>query len=621
MKLYLKGKDISSNLKREIGKGGEADVFDIGGDKVLKLFKQPDHIDYTGQPVEQEGARRRLAEYQSKLRLFPKNLPERVISPEDLVTDKTGQNVLGYTMRYIENGELLFRYSEQSFRQANISNEAVVKIFNDLHLTLSLLHQSNVIRGDSNDLNILVVGVNAYLIDVDSSQFGNFFCRMFTAKFLDPTLCDPKSNEMALAKPYTPESDWYAYLVMLMKCLLFVDPYGGAYLPKNKVNFIPHDKRPLHRVTVFNPEVRYPKPAVPCNTLPDDLLDYFHQVFEKDLREKFPLNLLDNLKWSKCQNCGTEHARNVCPNCAQVAPAAVKSVTVIRGEVTATRIFKTTGMIIFAAFQKGSLRWLYYENNHFKREDKTVVAEGKLDSLMRFRLRDRDTLIGQRQMVLTFRHNQPIQKLAVNTYGSLPLFDANEDYRYWIQSGQLLRDGDFGPEYVGEVLTDQTLFWVGSHFGFGFYRAGNICVAFVFSAKEQGINDTVKIFIRGKLVDSTCFFTKDYCWFLVSTQISGHRKNQCFLVDKNGNVLAEAEAEDGDGSWLGTIRGKCAFNRFLLAATDEGIVRVEQDGKNLIKTREFPDTEPFINTGAHLFPGKEGVYVVDRKVITLLKIV
>src|SRR5204862_3787387 len=118
-----------------------------------------------------------------------------------------------------------------------------------------------------------------------------------------------------LSRPYNQESDWYAYSVMLMKCLLFCDPYGGVYKPKILPQGIPHAARPLKRITVFHKDVRYPKPAIPIETLPDELLHYFHEVFEKDRRGVFPTGLIRNFRWTKCRNCQTEHARAACPSC------------------------------------------------------------------------------------------------------------------------------------------------------------------------------------------------------------------------------------------------------------------------------------------------------------------
>ena len=41
--------------------------------------------------------------------------------------------------------------------------------------------------GDFNDLNILVTGTDAWLIDADSFQFGTYLSPVFTERFLDPS--------------------------------------------------------------------------------------------------------------------------------------------------------------------------------------------------------------------------------------------------------------------------------------------------------------------------------------------------------------------------------------------------------------------------------------------------
>ena len=96
--------------------------------------------------------------------------------------------------------------------------------------------------------------------------------------------------------------------------------------------------------------------------------------------------------------------------------------------------------------------------------------------------------------------------------------------------------------------------------------------------------------------------------------------NQCAVIKPDGTVEAIAEAEEGDGSWLSVLRGKCAAGNFALASTDDGIVRVETNSGKIIETRKFPDTEPFVDSSSYLFPGNDGIYVVSRKEIRLLKI-
>jgi len=619
--IYVRGKRIRLSPSMAIGKGGEADIYDIGGGKALKVFKPPTHSDLENDALGQQAARIRLDEHQRKLPAFPRNLPPRVIAPQNIATNRSGKRIVGYTMKYLRDAEVLLRYADRGFRQAGIPNEDIIRIFLEMHATVAATHRAGVVIGDFNDLNVMVLGTEAHLIDADSFQFNPFVCRTFTARFVDPLICDPRGKRLEMTSPHNADSDWYSFAIMLMQCLLFVGPYGGVYRPKEKRKRIPHDHRPLKRITVFNPEVRYPRPAVPYGVLPDDLLQQFHLTFEHDRRGEFPRNLIESLRWTTCAVCNTEHARAKCPTCETIAPAAIKQVVRIRGKVTSTRIFRTHGIILFADIQRGKLRFLYHKNGQFKREDESTVLHGALDPHMRYRLRGDATLMGKRGQLIVLQPETAPERISVDTYGNLPIFDANGRHTYWTTAGQLFRDGQFGQEYIGDVLERQTLFWVGPEFGFGFYRAGNIQVAFVFNAERRGINDSVKLPpFTGQLIDSACLFTSSRCWFFVSTREGGQNINRCFVVKADGSVEAVAETQADDGSWLGTLRGKCAAGNFLLAATDDGIIRVEPSSGQIVKTREFPDTEPFVHAGCHLFVGKNGLYVVDRQEIRLLKI-
>ena len=199
------------------------------------------------------------------------------------------------------------RYSDRRFRlTSGIDNQTVIELFKQLYKSVTQLHQSKVIIGDFNDLNILIAANQLYLIDADSYQYSSFLCRVFTPRFIDPLLCNPDENQLILQQTYNIFSDWYAFTVMLMQFLLFVEPYGGVYKPKNKQAKIPQAQRPLQRITIFNPEVKYPKPAIPYRVLADNLLQYFHQCFTQDKRSIFPETLLNNLQWYRCKSCGVE---------------------------------------------------------------------------------------------------------------------------------------------------------------------------------------------------------------------------------------------------------------------------------------------------------------------------
>lgn len=621
MEAYVNDRRFRVDDTMSIGKGGEADVYDIGDHTVLKIFKGPKHADLSGLPHEQQAARERLEVHQKKLPQFPKGLPNNVVVPKDLATDRSRKRIIGYTMPFLKGAEVLLQYTDPQWRAGGVTADMVVSILRELARTVHAVHRAKVVIGDFNDLNVLVKGTSPHLIDADSFQFGSFYCRTFTPKFVDPLLCDPKGSSPILVKPYGPEADWFAFAVMLMQCLLFVAPYGGVYRPKDKSSRVKTNARPLHRISVFRDDVKRPKVMLDPGVLPDDLAQYLYRVFEKDLREPVPDKMLEIMRWESCHACGTEFARAKCPTCFGAALPSVKEVVQIRGTVKATRIFRTNGVILHAAIVGGKPAWLYHEHGAFRREGDTKLLTGVLDPRMRYRIQGTTTLMGKDGQFATLGPAGPPERTTVDTYGSLPVFDANESDAYWLQNGQLYRTDTVGPKYIGDVLRGQTLIWVGSRFGFGLYRAGQLEQAFVFDARARGINDTVQLpKLRGHLVDATCVFADKLCWFMVATHDGGVTTNHCFVIGADGALKASAEAPEGDESWLGTIRGACAIADSLMVASDDGIIRVRLDNSAIVVTQSFPDTEPFVQAGAQLLVARSGLFVVGRNEITKLEI-
>lgn len=616
MDVIVGDKRVRLDPAKSVGKGGEADIYQLSADKVLKIFKSHHHPDLAGSVDEQQAAKNRLAEHQKKLLSFPKNLPSHVITPMDLATNIAGNQIVGYSMRYLSQAEVLLRYTDKLFRQA-INPQVIPTIFLNLHQTVEGIHKAGVVIGDFNNLNVLVEQDRAFVIDSDSFQFPPFLCRAYTERYLDPTLCNPKKNSVSLTMPYQANSDWYAYAVMLMECLLYVGPYGGVHVPSNPTDRLTYADRVLKRITVFNPQVRYPKPAIPYNMLPDELLQNFTQIFEKDNREVFPKQLLQNLRWTKCVNCGTEHARNTCPNCkyAQVVP---KTTVKIRGQVTATSIFTTNGVLLNVKLVDGKLKWIVHESSNYKNEAGVNILSGSLLPKTRVRIAPRATMIGYGSRVLNITQAR-VEQMDVDTFAGLPMLAVNSDHKYWLSAGQLKRDGLLGDEVIGEVLPNQTLFWVGPKFGLGFYQAGEMSVGFVFDANKRGLNDSVKLpRISGQLVDANCEFSGNLAWLMLSVNEKGKLINRCLLISQTGEILAEANS--ANANWLSSIKSSGAVSDFLLTATDDGIVRVERNGNQLQVTKEFPDTEPFVDSQSRLIVGNGGLYVMTSKDITFLKL-
>lgn len=607
--------DIKNKIqdKNIVGSGGEAVIYKMDKNTVAKIFKTSSHPDFLTKE-EQDAADLRIQEHQSKLPNFPKGTPPNVIAPLHMVTQQ--KKIIGYTMHFIQDADLLKEYSKKQFRQL-IPNNDISIIFKKLRETIDKLHNNNITIGDFNDLNVLVDKNIPYVIDIDSSQYGSWYCKVFTQRFVDPLNCN---SNMELIKPHTKDTDWYAFNLLLFQSLLLTSPYGGVFSPKNKKNLIPHGKRPLKRISIFHKEVNYPKPATPYKVLPDSLLHHFQEVLEKDVRVPFPNDLLD-LEWKTCKQCGLEHSRIQCPDCVGVAPAAIKETIEVRGLVTATKIFTTPGMIVFAQVINNKLQHIYTKENtpYQMIYIKSSTTEREISRLtigpgMRFRIFFNRFLTGDKNgTVMDWNFSKPTS-IVTDSFVNLAMFDTNSIYIYYVQHGQLKRTdpSNINKELViGDVLENQTLFWVGETFGFGFYRAGNYTNAFVFDAERKGINDTVKLpfIIKGQLLDSSCVFTKNVCWFFVTLNIKGKETHYCTVIDRLGNILFHDE-------WLFNIRGNAAIGTFLFTPTDDGIKRFDFTNP---QEKLYPDTEPFTNAGCYLFLDKEGLYSVNKNSITHLK--
>jgi H/ACA ribonucleoprotein complex subunit 3 len=621
MKINIAGNTITIDPRQSIGKGGEADIYRLKGGKALKVFKAPEHPDFAGLPEEQDAARKRLGIHQCKLPAFPKNLPEKVIAPDDLAYNPDDGTIIGYTMKLLDGAEVLWRFSSRTSTPRGYDRNGAVSVLADLRSTLFRIHEKGIVIGDFNDLNVLVKGNDAWLIDADSFQFNRFLCLVFTTRFLDPLLCNASSNELTLTTNFTSESDWYAFAVMVMQTLLFVGPYGGIYNPSDPSQRMSHELRPLNRITVFHPDVKYPVSALHYSVLPDEMLDWLQKVFIHDRRAVMPGEILSSMRWTTCLKCGCEHSRPLCPQCSSAGAAQKRTVTSIKGDVTITRLFRTEGAIVKASPHHGRLLWLAREENSFTREDGTTVFTGALTQSMSFGLMGDRTVVADRGRLVELRPGVASRSVQIDDFIDRPAFDVSEDKLFYCSRGRLYRSGDLGEALIGEVLEGQTFFKAGPGFGFGYYRAGHITVSFLFSASKNGINDSLSLpALRHQVLDTICCFNGERCWLFISTQERGHTIHRCYVIKSDGSLEASLEAERGDGSWLGAPlhAGKFAFRDFLLLATDDGLARIEIHNGFPVKVKEFADTSRVVNGDSQIYPGNGGLFVVSEKEVNFI---
>jgi hypothetical protein len=303
-----------------LGQGGEAIVYELDGDRALKLFKGPRHPDVAGDPAREAAATARLDELEARLRDLPRPLPAAVVVPGELARagKGAGARVVGYAMRKV-GGTPLYQLGEPRLRRPGVALGGVVPALRALHAAVTALHGAGVVLGDFNDGNVLVDGPRVHLLDADSFAHGGWACAMYTERFVDPRLCARPAPAPVPVRPHDRDSDWYAFAAMVFRTLLWVGPYGGVHAPADPARRVAPAARPLAGPPVFDREVTYPKAAVPLGALPDELAAYFVDVFAHGRRGRFPAELLERLRLTRCDACAIDHGRARCPLCARAA--------------------------------------------------------------------------------------------------------------------------------------------------------------------------------------------------------------------------------------------------------------------------------------------------------------
>lgn len=305
-----------------LGQGGEAVVYDLGGDRALKLFKDARHPDVAGDPAREAAATARLAELEARLRDCPRPLPSSVIVPGQIARGGRGASAaaVGYVMRRV-TGTPLYQLGEPRVRKpGGRALDDLVRALRELHASVTALHAAGVVLGDFNDGNVLIDGPRCHLLDADSFQYGRWPCALYTERFVDPRLCARPAPAPVPTRPHDRDSDWYAFATMVFRTLLWVGPYGGVHAPADPARRVAPAARCLMGPPVFDPEVTYPRAAIAFVALPDELAAYFTEVFARGRRGPFPAVLLERLRLTRCDTCAIDHGRARCPLCARAIP-------------------------------------------------------------------------------------------------------------------------------------------------------------------------------------------------------------------------------------------------------------------------------------------------------------
>jgi H/ACA ribonucleoprotein complex subunit 3 len=609
-------KDVSAS--DIIGEGGEAEIYKIGAQTVAKLFKRADHPDFAHNPHMALLAEQKDDERQNKLPHFPKTLPKTVIAPADFLysTNRNKpQHIIGYTMPYILGSNPILEFTQRDFREKNDIGRAMLsEIFMQMHRTLSEIHAQDVIVGDFNSLNVLVQNKDPFFIDADSMQFNGFLCSGFTSRYVDPVLCQNMNKAPVLCKPYNRESDWYAFAVMLFESLLFVHPFGGVYKPTNLQDRVSAEERPVKRISIFHPEVQYPKVAEPLSSIPKDLRRYFEDIFERQQRRDFPYELLD-------------FAATGIAMMPMIAIAPIKkSYIAANGQLACIEIFETSGRIQSVAWHDNKLVFVYWEGGKYLRENALQILAGASPADISFKLCGNLTIANNKETAFVLQKGSQPEKLSVDLFrDEFPVLATNSTACFYVDGGNIWKYSQSKMKRLEEAMPHQTRLWVGEQFGLAFYQASQFRRAFVFDLNGNGKILLPPDVIPSNVISASCHISNNVAW-LFTQRLEGTRfVNRCSAVDRKGNVLATCEAPMSDDGWLGHLSGKAAaskeispgvFADFLLSTINGGIVQIAIDKGQIVELKEFD--LPEATTADNLTYSPNGLYLWNSKRITLL---
>ena len=126
--------------------------------------------------------------------------------------------------------------------------------------------------------------------------------------------------------------------------------------------------------------------------------------------------------------------------------------------------------------------------------------------------------------------------------------------------------------------------------------------------------------LPGELLGARCAFGSDRAFLLLALRHGGRVHHRLLCLDREANLLGEAEALEDDGSWLGAFPELCAAGTLLFAATDDGLLRAELRAGRIELVRLFPDTEPFVDGATRLLLAPGGLAAVSARTVRLLKL-
>jgi hypothetical protein len=299
----------SPSFDRELVTGrGEAWLRLYGGNTVLRFEKSllASHVSKQTQET-----------FLKKLSQLPGKLPRQAIKPELPVYLDGSPDVVGHTLRYVRSlrtfEALAPHWSGQQATDALLA----------LHSFIEECHSREVILGEVNPTNFGMVGGNFVAFDTLAYGLPGLPCVTVSRDTVDPkilipdeTISDFSVRAIRKHKPYSEESDWYAFASLVLMLLVGCAPYSGAHVDRVKQVALRRDRvLALRGISVLDVNVSIDEDNL--IRLPEmlsaPLYNHLYAVFNEGQRGVFPRALLSGLTWTTCSTCKREYSGVRCP--------------------------------------------------------------------------------------------------------------------------------------------------------------------------------------------------------------------------------------------------------------------------------------------------------------------
>ena len=226
------GKKYKINDTKEIARGGEGAIYELGADTVAKIY-------HPGiEPLDQK-----KFEF---LKRLDKNL---FIAPQELLFNSTSK-VVGFSMEYLPTDfyPISNLFAKSFCTTHGVDKKIKLKVIENLIKAVEYAHRMNVVIGDLNCFNIMVNDKgDIKFIDTDSYQTPGF---THSGRLLD------EIRDYYYQGRIDDKSDCFALSILAFNLLSFTHPFKGIHKQYMKLS-----DRMIHKIPVFknDPDLKVPK--------------------------------------------------------------------------------------------------------------------------------------------------------------------------------------------------------------------------------------------------------------------------------------------------------------------------------------------------------------------------